>query len=344
MPHGQMSHPAAHQHPAPTKKPHAAAALRAKPKAASAHLAHHATSMPATMEMTSAATAHNESMNMDAMPDMAHGDMQMADQPPKAMDQGQMTMPAMAAHHGHSMAATPLSLTRASRSTDYSQGRDFGPIHPPMMMGNDPLYSLSLKRLEWLHSDGQNQGAYEFEGWWGTDWNRAVLKAEGDFDRHALNEARIELLWRRPQNAYWNTELGVRQDSGNRQDRTWLALGVNGIAPYFVDIDTTLYVRDQLHTALIVRADYDLRLTQRLILQPRVEAELYGKTDRINHIGSGISALQAGLRLRYEFSRQFAPYLGVEATRHYGQTASLLRQEGERTGSSEAVAGLMLWF
>ena len=362
MPSMQMSHhpakpqPTAKAQPKTTTKPKIAAKSKASAhphttSQATPHTAHDAKTMPAAgmkMDLPPASAAPSDTMNMADRSGMDHQAMEQSSTHPKSMqqpDQGPMDMAGMDMNHDHAMPMPSMPPSNAqARSTDYSQGRDFGMLHPPMMMGNDPLYSLKMKRLEWLHSAEQNQGAYEFEGWWGTDWNRAVLKAEGDFDRHSVSDARTELLWRRPLSAFWNTELGVRQDSGNVQDRTWLALGINGIAPYWLDLDATVYVRDQAQTALIVSADYDWRLTQRLLLQPRIEAQLYGKSDRANNLGSGLSQLQTGLRLRYEFSRQFAPYIGFEATHHYGQTSTLLKQAGERTGSNDVVAGVMLWF
>jgi copper resistance protein B len=340
MPGMDMTQHATHH---PAVKPPAKAAAHKHPilKAASVPAPLHPTEMP----MNVAPPAQSEPMNMEDMPGMDHAAMQSPEQPAMQMDHANGDMAGMQMGHGHAMAMpTVAPASRSGRSSDYSQGRDFGPIHPPMMMGNDPLYSLKLNRLEWLHSTGLNQGGYAFEGWWGTDWDRAVLKAEGDFDRHSLNDARTELLWRRPLTAFWNTELGIRQDSGNAQDRTWLALGINGIAPYWLDLDVSAYVRDQGQTALIIESDYDWRLTQRLILQPRLEAKLYGKADRVNDLGSGLSELQTGLRLRYELSRQFAPYIGVEATRHYGQTVKFLKQDGEHSAQNAAVAGVMLWF
>jgi copper resistance protein B len=231
-----------------------------------------------------------------------------------------------------------------ARSSDYSQGRNFGPIHPPMMMGNDPLMSISVKRLEVLHSRDRHQGAYDIEGWWGDDWNRAVLKAEGEIDRQRLSDARTEFLWRRPLDTFWNTELGVRQDSGHPNNRTWLSLGIEGISPYWVKLDATVYMRDRGQVAMILTGEYDWRITQRLILQPRIEISLYGKSDRTNDIGRGLSEVQSGLRMRYAISRQFAPYMGFESNRNYGQTADLMKASSQNPNESRAVAGIMFWF
>jgi len=286
-----------------------------------------------------------------------HGSMNMESTPTKVMDHGAMEMnnavPAQTMNH-HDMSAMPMTMQMGNmqggaapadaRSSDYSQGRDFGTIHPPMMMGNDPLMSLAVHRLEWGHSKNSTQGAYEIEGWWGDDWNRAVLKAEGKISDQSLADARTELFWRKPLNTFWNTELGVRQDNGYANNRTWLALGINGISPYWIDLDATFYVRDQSQTALILNAEYDWRITQSWVLQPRLEVSFYGKNDFANDLGQGLSEVQSGLRLRYDINHQFAPYVGIDVNRHYGKTADLMTAKGEQTSQTFAVAGVAFWF
>lgn len=231
-----------------------------------------------------------------------------------------------------------------ARDPDYSQGRDFGPIAPPHMMGNGIMMSMLFNHFEIGRSDGQTFGSYEFEGWLGDDWNRAVIKSEGGVEQGNLNIDRTELLWRKPLNIFWNTELGVRQDSGDMPDRTWLALGMNGVSPYWLELSATAYVADQGRTALQLSGEYDWRMTQRLILQPSVEANLYGKTDQKQEVGRGLSDTTVGLRLRYEVLRVFAPYMGVEQTRQYGKTADFLSLRGEKTSQTQVVAGVRFWF
>lgn len=289
-------------------------------------------------------------------PSMDHSTMPM-NHAMKEMDHAAIKMdvatPAKTMNH-HDMHAMPMNhemgkmqggaAPKNARSSDYSQGRDFGPIHPPMMMGNDPLMSLAVNRLEWAHRNNSNQAAYELEGWWGNDWNRAVLKAEGAISNQSLAEARTELLWRKPFTTFWNTELGVRQDSGYANNRTWLALGMNGTSPYWLDVDATFYVRDQRQTALILNAEYDWRITQSWVLQPSLEVSLYGKNDFANDLGQGLSEVQSGLRLRYDINHRLMPYVGVEVSRHYGKTADLMTAKGEQVNQTFAVAGVAFWF
>ena len=186
---------------------------------------------------------------------------------------------------------------------------------------------------------------YDLQAWYGTTYDRLVIKAEGDIAEGTLEESSTDLLWGHALNAYFDTQLGVRLDQYDEgKDRQWLALGLQGLAPYWFELDVTAYVGDNGRTALAAEAEYELLLTQRLILQPRAELNLYGKDDPENGLGSGLSDLALGVRLRYEFSRQFAPYIGVEWTSTYGDTADYRRAAGDDRSDTQIVAGLRFWF
>ena len=219
------------------------------------------------------------SMNMSKMDhgsmDMSGGSMDMSKMDHDSMDMGGMKMGKM---QGGSAPAD-------ARSPDYSQGRDFGPIAPPEMMGNGIMMSVMFNQLEVAHSQGKTEGGYDIDAWVGSDWNRLALKAEGDTSNSKLEEARTELLWRKPVDIFWNTELGVRQDSGLGKGRTWLALGLNGISPYWLDFGGTVYIGDENRAALRLEATYDWRITQRLILQPTIETNIYSKDDPERDVG-----------------------------------------------------------
>ena len=205
------------------------------------------------------------------------------------------------------------------------------------------FWSVLGDRLEY-HEDSEST-VYDIQAWYGTTYNRFVIKAEGDIADGTLEESSTELLWGHALNAYFDTQLGVRLDQYDEgKDRQWLAIGMQGLAPYWFELDVTAYVGDDGRTALSAEAEYELLLTQRLILQPRAELNLYGKDDAENGLGSGLSDLAVGLRLRYEFSRQFAPYIGVEWTDTYGDTADYRRAAGEDTSDTQFVAGLRFWF
>ena len=204
--------------------------------------------------------------------------------------------------------------------------------------------SVLFDNLEAVRSGGKNSGAYDVLARFGRDYDKLVIKAEGEVAGGQVQDARTEALWSHAVATFWDAQLGVRQDSGIGPDRTWLAFGVQGLAPYWFEVDATAYVGNRGRTALRLGAEYELLVTQRLIVQPRVEANLYGKSDTARDIGKGLSDLTAGIRVRYEFSRQFAPYVGVEWAHRFGETADLARSAGEPTRSTRYVAGVRLWF
>ena len=204
--------------------------------------------------------------------------------------------------------------------------------------------SVLVDKIERVDAKNGNSTGYDLQAWFGRDYDRLVLKAEGDVAKGKLEDARTELLWGHAIASYWDSQLGVRQDSGHGPNRTWLAFGVQGLAPYWFEVDATAYVGESGRTALRLEAEYDVLLTQKLILQPSTEWSFYGKADPQKGIGSGLTDASAGVRLRYEFSRQFAPYLGVEWSRKFGSTATMARTVGERTSDTRWVAGVRMWF
>jgi copper resistance protein B len=211
------------------------------------------------------------------------------------------------------------------------------------LMDEHTFWAVLGDRFEYQESSEST--VYDLQGWYGTTYNRFVIKAEGDIADGSLEESSTDLLWGNALNPYFDTQLGVRIDQYDEgKDRQWLALGVQGLAPYWFELDVSAYVADGGRTAITAEAEYELLLTQRLILQPRAELNMYGKDDPDNGLGSGLSDLALGLRLRYEFSRQFAPYIGVEWTDTYGDTADYRREAGNKTSDTQFIAGLRFWF
>ena len=227
----------------------------------------------------------------------------------------------------------------------YSGGYDFGPISRPRMGDEDYMAGLMINRLERVQARNNFfYNAYDLQGWVGKDYDKLVLKAEGDVDEGKIHEARTEMLWGHALDAYWNTQLGVRYDSGDAPSRSWLAFGVQGLAPYWFEVDATAYVGEQGRTAFRLGAEYELLITQKLILQPRLEANFYGMEDEALDRGAGLSTLVTGVRLRYEIRREFAPYVGVDWSGKYGGTADHAREAGARINDTSVVAGLRLWY
>lgn len=226
----------------------------------------------------------------------------------------------------------------------YADGYDLGPI-PRAHMGHEHSFgALLVDRFEAVHTSDNSSTAYDLQAWYGRTYNRAVLKAEGERDGGELQHARTELLWGHAVASYWDTQLGARHDSGVGPDRNWFGFGVQGLAPYWFELEATAYVGEQGRTALRFAAEYELLLTQKLILQPRLEANAYGKRDAERQLGAGLSDLAVGVRLRYEIWREFAPYVGIERTGKFGTTADYARDADEDTHDTQLVAGLRFWF
>ena len=205
--------------------------------------------------------------------------------------------------------------------------------------------SLLVDRLEHTRTRaGEISTIYDLQARYGRDYDRFVLKAEGEVAGGEVHESRTELLWSHAVAPYWDVQTGLRYDGGEGPSRQWLAFGFQGLAPYWFEVDAPVYAGEDGRRAFRLEAEYELLFTQRLILQPRVEANVYGKTDVANERGQGLSDVAFGVRLRYEFRREFAPYIGVERVTRYGDTADLLRAAGKATGETRFVAGLRFWF
>ncbi|MBU6439307.1 MAG: copper resistance protein B [Betaproteobacteria bacterium] len=218
-------------------------------------------------------------------------------------------------------------------------------VKPPRLADQEKFGSVLVDRLERAYShDSGNWTTYDVQAWYGHDFNRAVLKAEGQASQGRLQDARTELLWGHAIAAYWDSQLGVRHDNGGGPDRNWLAFGVQGLAPYWFRVEATGYLGDQGRSALRLSASYELLLTQRVVLQPQLELNAYGKDDPARGIGSGLSDATAGLRLRYDISRRFSPYIGVEWSGRFGRTGDYAQSAGERRDTADVVAGVHFWF
>lgn len=226
----------------------------------------------------------------------------------------------------------------------YSDGYGFGPLPKLRLADEHSLGTLMVDRLEVVDGSDTTSVVYDLQARYGRDYNGVVFKAEGDYDNSELEEASTELLWGHAISTHWDAQLGARFDSGEGPNRSWLAVGLQGLAPYWFEVDMTAYVGEKGRTALGLEAEYELLLSQKLILQPRLEATLYGKDDAARGLGSGLSDLSLGLRLRYEIKREFGPYVGIEWASTFGDTADNVRDEGLDTKDTRAVAGVRLWF
>ena len=212
-------------------------------------------------------------------------------------------------------------------------------------MEDDPLLTmLVVDQLEMRDTEGDETFVLDAEGWIGKDLHKLWVKTKAEHVDGDFEEAELQLLYSRAVAPFWDMQFGWKHDFRPRPSRDWLALGVKGLAPYYFDIDTAVFIGDSGRTAARLQAEYELMLTQKWILVPEVELNLFGKNDRETGTGSGLSNIEAGLRLRYEIRREFAPYVGVNWTRLFGDTADYAREEGEDTDDVQLVFGLRFWF
>jgi len=231
-----------------------------------------------------------------------------------------------------------------ARSPDYSDGVDYGDMTGMDMNDSGPYRMLLLDQLEAVHGRSANGQSWEAQGWYGGDIDRLWVRTEGERSSGRLEEADVEALWSHAVSTYWNTQLGARQDFGTGPNRTWAAVGIQGLAPYWFETEATFYAAAGGRTAARLRAEYDLLITQRLILQPELEVNAYGKADRRQGTGSGLSDASFGLRLRYEIRREFAPYIGIRFIDRFGRSADMARAEGQPVFDRQVVAGIRAWF
>lgn len=270
---------------------------------------------------------------------------------PAPQDPHAQHRPADTVGHVHTEPEPPAPTADASdwpAPTQAELAAAFPDLHGMDMRGHmneDPLIAtLAFDQLEQRHGDDGDRQAWELHGWWGNSRNKLWLRSGGKVHDGRIDHAHAEVLWRRPTGPWWDLLIGVRHDSGNGPDRQWLAVGTQGLAPYKFEVAATGYLGPQGRTALAVEAEYELLLTNHLILQPLVEVQAYGRSDPANGLGSGIATLDAGLRLRYEFTRQFAPYIGITHERSVGNTAQLRRDAGQSRSDTQWLAGVRIWF
>ena len=197
-----------------------------------------------------------------------------------------------------------------------------------------------VDQLEWRRSDGFG---WENEGWVGKDLNRVWFRTQGEGDAGRLDAAEVHVLVGRPISPWWDVVAGVRQDVGDFRPQTWAAIGLQGLAPMWFDIEATAYIGGSGRTSFRFDAEYELLVTNRAILQPTLEVDVAGRADRQRGIGAGLSTVEAGLRLRYELRRELAPYVGVSWSWKAFGTADMARQAGEDTSRTRLVVGLRTW-
>lgn len=318
--------------PAPVSKPEASPATEAEP-----------TSLPVTADQS--CSAEHAAMGhcvpkTDADPhaghDMSGMDMEQSAMP---MDAGGTALPA-----GDAPAPAAPEPTYADRiwGSEAMQGAraDLRREH-----GGGTYSQVMFDIAEYQVRDGRDGFRWSAEGWFGGDINRFVIKSEGSGGfGEGVDDAEIQALYSRAIGPYFNLQTGVRYDIEPNPSRTYATIGFEGLAPYWFEVEGALFLSDKGDVLGRLEGYYDQRITQRLILQPRAEFNLAAQDVPENGIGSGLSDLELGLRLRYEIAREFAPYVGVSWDRKLGDTADFARAAGEDPSSTSFVLGVRAWF
>lgn len=264
------------------------------------------------------------------------------------MDHSQMDHSAMG--HGDanstSKAPTPTTTSRTPIPvlTDADRAAAFPPLPGHAVHDKMLNWFLLFDQLEYQDADEGSVLGWDASAWIGGDIDRLWLRSEGERINGMTEEAELQALWGHAIGPWWELVGGLRQDFEPGSAQTWGAFGIQGMPLYGLEVEATGFIGEQGQSALRLEGDYDLLLTNRLILQPTAELNFYGKNDPERGIGSGLANTEVGLRLRYEIRREFAPYIGVTWNRAYGNSADLAREEGGDVSEARLVAGIRMWF
>lgn len=250
------------------------------------------------------------------------------------------------------MAAAVLSLPLAARGQMPMQRQTGEKVTSAMPglkapdMGHQIIAHALLDEFEGRTNGPDEEFRWDGEGWIGGDLNKLWIKSEGFASNGQVSDGDQEFLYDRaiPRLRYFDAQVGVREDLDSGPARTWAAIGIEGLAPYFFEFAPTLYIGKGGNVGGRINASYELLFTQRLIAEPQAELNFYSQDDRARGTGSGLSDVDTGIRLRYEFSRKFAPYVGFAYDGKYGDAAKFARGNGERVSDPRFVFGVRTWF
>lgn len=215
----------------------------------------------------------------------------------------------------------------------------FLPLPVVAAMDDDPLLvGLEVERFEAQESSAQ---ALEGTVWAGRDLSRWVMDVELERERGKTEMLAVDLYQRRPVLPYWDVEVGLRQEP--LVGHSWFRLGVSGLAPWFIETEFTLYLKEH-QSQVVAEFEYELPITVNWMLQARLEIQVNGDSDKDEGRGSGLAAVESGLQLRYERFKNIHPYLGFESVDYHGDTADYRQRLGEGLDQTVALIGLAAWF
>lgn len=228
--------------------------------------------------------------------------------------------------------------------TDPNSG---APLDWPKAIHDQKIYRFFLvDRLEYGDVDGVNNYLWDAQGWIGGDYNKLWFKTEGEgpLQGGSPESTEFQALYSRTLTPFWSAQAGLRYDVNPNPDRGFVVVGLQGLAPFWFETDTSLFVSEDGDISFRGEFEYELLLTQRLILQPRAEVNLSFQDTPEYGLGQGLNNTEMGIRLRYELRREFAPYIGVRWEQAYGETKRIARAEGEETSTTALVVGIRAWY
>jgi len=263
-------------------------------------------------------------------------------------------------HSEHKMAGTetvkPTDETMKTNDTDYKPWSMADKYYGAEVMAEARALEIGtlggvksslvlVDRLESQITNGEDSLAWSAQGWYGTDENKLWIKTEGgySFGSDKIEDAEIQALWSKPIAPFWNLQTGVRYDFAPK-GRTHLVAGIQGLAPYWFEVDAAAFLSNKGDLTSRVEAEYNLFFTQRLVFQPRGEIEFSAQDIPELNIGAGFTNLNLGLRMRYDIKREFAPYLGVEWQKNLGETAQFARANGGSPDKVVLLFGVRAWY
>ncbi len=210
--------------------------------------------------------------------------------------------------------------------------------------GDFPVFWFQDDRLETQVREGADLYLWDIQGYYGGPTARLWFKSEGEGEwGSAPEDAEVQALYAKAFAPFWDVQAGIRHDIAG-PDTTHAVIGVQGLAPYMFEVDAALFVSTRGDITARIEAEIDQRITQRLILQPRIEANLAAQDVPLLGVGAGLDQIEAGVRLRYEIAREFAPYIGIEQSWRTGKGADFARARGEDPSATSLVAGIRFWF
>ena len=232
-------------------------------------------------------------------------------------------------------------ITDAERAAAFP---DVGGAHAHGMLEDPFNRSIVVDELETQDADGGDLLAWDVRAWAGRSLDRVAIRTEGEQRGGDTERAELKVLWAHAFARWWEIVAGARADFEPGPSTAYAAFGVQGLAPYGFAIEATAFAGEGGDTTARVRAEYELLVTRRLILQPLIEVNWYGQGDPARYLASGLATAEAGLRLRYELRREVAPYVGLMRERRIGDSADLIRAAGGDEDETRFVAGVRVRF